>query len=179
VARQALPVCDRHALVVDRGGTVVVSTPTTDPVSDGTRIVVGVDGSPHSEEALRWALGQARLTGRPVDAVRAWRIPVGYGVEAGGPLLLHDWEGHAAGSLRDTVASVVEPADVDRVSQRVVKGHPAAVLLDAAVDAALLVVGNRGRGGSTGMLLGSVSRHVIARATCPVVVIRPPETVPR
>jgi nucleotide-binding universal stress UspA family protein len=62
------------------------------------------------------------------------------------------------------------------VSQRAVMGHPAKVLLDAAADAALLVVGSRGRGGFTGMLLGSVSQHVIARAACPVVVVREPGT---
>ena len=65
-------------------------------------------------------------------------------------------------------------ADADAVSQRVVMGHPAQVLLDAAAEAALLVVGSRGRGGFRGMLLGSVSRQVIARAACPVVVIRAP-----
>jgi nucleotide-binding universal stress UspA family protein len=57
-------------------------------------------------------------------------------------------------------------------------GHPARVLLDAAADAVLLVVGSRGRGGFTGMLLGSVSQHVVARAPCPVVVVRDPATPP-
>jgi nucleotide-binding universal stress UspA family protein len=153
-----------------------VSTLGTDPQSGSGRIVVGVDGSSSSEEALRWALGQAERTGQPVEAVISWDIPVNYGV---GPILDLDWEGAATSTLKDTVAKAVDSPDADRVSQRVVKGHPARVLLDAAADADLLVVGSRGRGGFTGMLLGSVSQHVVARSPCPVVVVRdsaaPPE----
>ena len=152
-----------------------MSTRGTDPQSGSGRIVVGVDGSLHSEEALRWALGQARLTGQAVAAVISWDIPVNFAV---GPLTDLDWRGAATSTLKDTVAKVVEPSDPDRVSQRVVKGHPAEVLLDAAADAALLVVGSRGRGGFAGMLLGSVSQNVIARAACPVVVLRAPADPP-
>jgi nucleotide-binding universal stress UspA family protein len=76
--------------------------------------------------------------------------------------------------LQETVARAVDAADADRVSQHVVMGHPAKVLLDAAADASLLVVGSRGRGGFTGVLLGSVSQYVVARAACPVVVVRNP-----
>jgi len=159
--------------VVDRQEHDIVSTPGTDPQSRSGRIVVGVDGSSHSEEALRWALGQARLTGQPVDAVTSWSIPVAFG-EAAGALMGIDWKGEATRTLENTVAKAVDPADADRVSQRAVQGHPAQVLVDAAADAALLVVGSRGLGGFTGMLLGSVSQHVAARAACPVVVIRAP-----
>jgi nucleotide-binding universal stress UspA family protein len=142
-----------------------VSSLGTGPQQGSGRIVVGVDGSGPSEEALRWAVGQARLTGQPVEAVTSWRVPVNYGV---GPLTDLDWEGDAAAALRDTVAKV---AGADGVAQRVLQGHPAQVLLDAAAGAALLVVGNRGRGGFKGMLLGSVSQHVLANASCPVVVV--------
>jgi len=154
-----------------------VSTPGTDPQSGSGRIVVGVDGSSHSGEALRWAISQARLTGQPVEAVISWSIPVSFG-EAAGALMTLDWEGDATRTLENTVARVVDPPDADRVSQRAVMGHPAEVLLDAAADASLLVVGSRGRGGFTGMLLGSVSQHVVARAACPVVVVRAPTTPP-
>ena len=156
-----------------------MSTPGTDPQSGSGRIVVGVDGSSHSEEALRWALGQARLTGQPVEAVTSWSVPVPYGGMGGaGAVVAFDWEGEATSTLEDTVAKAVDSPDADRVSQRVVQGHPAQVLVDAAADAALLVVGSRGRGGFTGMLLGSVSQHVIARAACPVVVVRGPVDPP-
>jgi nucleotide-binding universal stress UspA family protein len=159
--------------VVDRQEHDIVSTPGTDPQSGPGRIVVGVDGSPSSEAALRWALGQARLTGQPVDAVTSWSIPVTFG-EAAGALMGIDWQGEATRTLESTVAKAVDPPDADRVSQRAVQGHPAQVLLDAAADAALLVVGSRGLGGVRGMLLGSVSQHVVARAACPVVVVRAP-----
>ena len=156
-----------------------MSTLGTDPQSDSGRIVVGVDGSSHSEEALRWAVGQARLTGQPVEAVISWTIPVDYGMGAAGPLMSFDWEGAARTTVQETVEKAVDASDAERVSQRVVMGHPGQVLLDAAADAALLVVGSRGRGGFKGMLLGSVSQSVIARAACPVVVVRdsanPPE----
>ena len=155
-----------------------MSRPGTDPRSGPGHIVVGVDGSAHSEEALRWAIGQARLTDRPVDAVHSWNIPVGFGVDPAGILMTFDWEGRAVATLAGTVARVVAPPDADRVSQKVVEGHPSRVLLDAAAGAALLVVGGRGLGGFTGMLLGSVSQHVVARAACPVVVVRAPETTP-
>jgi nucleotide-binding universal stress UspA family protein len=158
------------------GEGLVVSSLGSDPQSGSGRIVVGVDGSPHSEVALRWAIGQARLTGRQVDAVISWTMPVDYGIGTAGAIAAYDWEGVATTTLKETVAQAVDPSDADRVSQRVVMGHPAKVLLDAAADADLLVVGSRGRGGFKGMLLGSVSQHVVARAACPVVVIRDPAT---
>jgi nucleotide-binding universal stress UspA family protein len=145
----------------------VVTRPGTDQQSG--RIVVGIDGSAHSDEALRWAIGQARLTGQPVDAVSAWSVPVDYSIGGAAPVMSFDWEGLARATLEETVAHV---PGAEQFTQRVVMGHPAQVLVDASADAALLVVGSRGRGGFTGMLLGSVSQHVIARATCPVVVVR-------
>ena len=149
-----------------------MSVPSPQSESSPGRLVVGVDGSLHSQEALRWAIGQARRTGQQIEAVTSWTIPVDYGVGGVAPVAAYDWEGAATGILKDTLAAVVDPSDADRVSQRVVMGHPARVLLDAAAGADLLVVGSRGRGGFTGMLLGSVSQQVISRARCPVIVVR-------
>jgi nucleotide-binding universal stress UspA family protein len=146
-----------------------MSVPGTDSTSgSGGRIVVGVDGSASSEEALRWAVRQSRLTGQPVDAVIAWDYPVNYGVAE-----VHefDWQGDSAELLQKTVTNVLTEDDARLVRQRVVHGHAAKVLLDASADADLVVVGSRGHGGFTGMLLGSVSQHVVAHATCPVVVV--------
>lgn len=176
-----------HAVTrsIPRGGRMAAEQPSireddlvSTPPSGSGRIVVGVDGSAHSQEALRWAIGQARLTGGPVDAVISWSLPVDFGIGGAGVLESYDWEGVATATVQETIARTVDPADADRVSPRVVLGHPATVLLDAAVDAELLVVGSRGRGGFTGMLLGSTSQHVISRAPCPVVVVRVPEPGP-
>jgi len=140
------------------------------------RIVVGVDGSPSSISALRWAIRQAGLTGAAVDAVIAWHYPViaggGYGVApmvtAGG----FDFRENAEKVLADAISAAVDPASSVPVRGRVAGGNPAQVLLDASDGADLLVVGSRGYGGFTEALLGSVSQHCVHHAHCPVVVIR-------
>lgn len=137
---------------------------------DDHRIVVGVDGSPSSGQALRWALRQAALTGAAVDAVIAWRDPAAY-VGYGWLISDSSYAEFAAKRLSDIVASAVTPGSGVTVRQHVVEGHPAQVLIDMARGADLLVVGNRGHGGFAGMLLGSVSQHCVANAPCPVVVV--------
>ncbi len=132
------------------------------------RIVVGVDGSPSSGHALRWAAGQAGLTGQELHAVISYRLPLSRDAAVIGEL---DWRGDAAGALQKALESTLGEPDSGRVVQRVVQGRPAKVLLDAARNADLLVVGSRGHGGVTGLLLGSVSEHVIAHSPCPVVVV--------
>ena len=135
------------------------------------RIVAGVDGSPSSREALRWAVRQAALTGSVVDAVTAWHDPSGYD---GYGWLITDtsYAEDAAKTLSETVDSAVEAGSGVTVRQRVVEGHPARVLLDAADGADLLAVGSRGHGGFAGLLLGSVSQHCAQHSPCPVLVIR-------
>jgi nucleotide-binding universal stress UspA family protein len=134
------------------------------------RIVVGVDGSPSSVQALRWALEQARLTGAPVCAVSAWALPASptwLAVEEDADY----WEEGARTVLDDAIKDATGDAEALPVQREVVGGHPAKVLIDASTDAGLLVVGSRGHGGFTGLLLGSVSQHVVAHASCPVVVV--------
>lgn len=140
------------------------------------RIVVGVDGSPASAQALRWAVSIARLSGQEVHAVSAWMAPTAYGW---GPIIDDiDWEENGRTVLAQAVDGALDGADPAPVRQEVVRGHPAQVLMDAAHDAALLVVGNRGRGGFTGMLLGSVSQHVIAHSPCAVLVVHEDDAPP-
>lgn len=131
------------------------------------RIIVGVDGSPSSEEALRWAAGQARLTGQEFHAVITWQVPVaheGWGVGE------FDWAGHATETLQKSAANVLGQPGAPEVVQHVIRGHPAKVLTEAVGDADLLVVGSRGHGGFAGLVVGSVSQHLVAHAPCPVVV---------
>ena len=135
------------------------------------RIVVGIDGSPSSREALCWAVRQAALTGSVVDAVIAWHDPSSYN---GYGWLIADtsYAEVAAKTLSETVDSVITAGSGVTVRQRVVEGHPAQVLLDTADSADLLVVGSRGHGGFASMLLGSVSQHCVEHSPCPVLVIR-------
>jgi nucleotide-binding universal stress UspA family protein len=135
------------------------------------RIVVGVDGSPWSRRALRWAVRQAALTGSVVDAVIAWHDR---GSHAGYAWLIADTfdADLAAKTLREAVDSTSVAGSAVAVRQHVVEGHAARVLLDAAHGADLLVVGSRGHGGFTGMLLGSVSQHCAQHSPCPVVIVR-------
>ncbi|MFE6868687.1 universal stress protein [Kitasatospora sp. NPDC057692] len=141
--------------------------------SANPRIVVGVDGSPASERALRWAVDYARLTGGTVHAVAAWEYPAFYGwAGASVPAPEFNPEELAGKTLSDTVAKTVGAEPDVRITESVVPGNAAQALLDAARGAALVVVGSRGLGGFTGALLGSVSRHLTEHAPCPVVVIR-------
>ncbi|MGW7444059.1 universal stress protein [Kitasatospora sp. NPDC054795] len=135
------------------------------------RIVVGVDGSTTSRSALAWAARQAGLTGDSVDAVIAWQYPVGYGAPSAA-VPDFDVAGNARQALAEAVAEAAAEAPQVEIRQHVVQGHPAAVLLRAADNADLLVVGNRGHGGFTEALLGSVSQHCVHHAHCPVVVVR-------
>ncbi|GHH59613.1 universal stress protein [Kitasatospora indigofera] len=141
----------------------------TTPESPHPVIVVGVDGSPSSREALRWARRQARLEEASVEAVAAWDYPPmsGWGLSVPGPEI----EEAARLALADTVKQEQDDTRPP-VRQRTEYGHPADVLLKAARGAHLLVVGSRGLGGFTGTLLGSVSRHCVEHAACPVVVVR-------
>ena len=132
------------------------------------RIVVGVDGSDASLDALRWALRQAELTSCDVEAVTSWQQPIGYGADFAAES--ENWEVLAKTNLDEALAKV--DAEGVEVKRTVSQGHPAEVLTNASTNADLIVVGSRGHGGFAGMLLGSVRRHVSAHAHCPVLVVR-------
>lgn len=135
-------------------------------------VVVGVDGSPSSKDALRWAARQAGLLGGEVHAVTAWRIPATYG--AAPDYSDVDFAAQASKMLDEVLAETLGATPPVPVLNSVVEGHPAEVLIEASRPAELLVVGSHGHGAFTGMLLGSVSQHCVHHATCPVVVIRHP-----
>jgi nucleotide-binding universal stress UspA family protein len=152
------------------------TTSSTDQVNgDDRRIVVGVDGSEYSKTALRWAMTQARLTDATIDVVSAWQNLLISEYSFGWSPALYEGDSMATITekvLTDTVADVAgqqhKPVEI---GTRVVQGHPAQVLLEAAVGAELLVLGSRGHGTFAGILLGSVSQHCVQHAPCPVVVV--------
>ena len=139
-------------------------------------IVVGVDGSEESKQALRWALGEARLRGARVVALRAWIYPA---LAAGGLIpvttdLLEQLTQNETKELAATVEEVAAGETDVQVDQVVVEDAPARALVAASQDADLLVVGTRGHGGFTGLVLGSVSQQCAHHASCPVVIVPPP-----
>jgi nucleotide-binding universal stress UspA family protein len=152
-------------------------------------IVVGVDGSPGSDEALHWALTEARLRGVPVRAVCVYELPP---VSAATPLAggagvfapvgteeeverLRSASAAAAERvLDDALTRMGEAATGIQIESEAVEGSPAATLIDAGRNAELLVLGSRGRGGFMGLLLGSVSQQCAQHPPCPVVILPPP-----
>jgi nucleotide-binding universal stress UspA family protein len=140
------------------------------------RIIAGVDGSPPSIAALRWAIHQAELTGGTIDAVIVWEFPVvagGFGWAPNKAFDPTEYTELAAKTLNAAVAEASPPPGVI-VNLVVKEGNPAQVLLYAAKDADLLVVGNRGHGPFVDALIGSVSVRCLHHAACPVVVVRTP-----
>ncbi len=137
---------------------------------DAKPVIVGVDGSPDSVRALHWAAEYARAYQAPLQALTAFDVP-----SIWGPLAMAGWENptlleeDSRSMLADTVRNAL--GEHAQVEERVLQGYPAQALVTASRDAQLLVVGSRGRGGVTGMLLGSVSQHVVTHAQCPVTVL--------
>ena len=142
-----------------------------DDVRTMTTIVVGVDGSDASLDALRWAAQEAELTGAALDVVTVWEYPAAFGWA---PPIPADWnpEDEARRELARSVERTLGKTPPVEVRQVVTEGHPAPVLVAAAEHADLLVVGSRGHGAFMGMVLGSVSEHCVSHASCPVVVVR-------
>lgn len=139
--------------------------------SGGGRIVVGIDGSPPSLDALAWATRQAELTAASLDVVMCWEWPTSLGWAVPVP---EDFD--PEGDIRVTLETAVTPVRSEHpgvsVEGRVIRGHPAPILVEASKGADLLVVGNRGHGSFVGMVIGSVSEHCAANAHCPVLVHR-------
>jgi nucleotide-binding universal stress UspA family protein len=136
------------------------------------RIVVGLDGSRGSCAALAWACEEAAATGADVQAVLAYSSGVAW-IDVGSEFqepMMHEARRQAERHLDEVLAGSV-PVEGVRIAPVVTEGPPADVLVEAARDADLLVVGSRGRGGFTGLLLGSVSQRCVERAPCPVVVV--------
>jgi nucleotide-binding universal stress UspA family protein len=166
------------AVVAAHASVPVVVTRGTDRAEAwrAAPVVVGVDGSEVSEAAIEFAFQAASRRGHGLVAVHAWAQP--------DPLVDEAYAVLSEASTRQTEArlAVAESLagwrdkypDVE-VSEVIADGHPVDALLEESkrTHAALVVVGCRGRGGFTGLLLGSVSRGVLHHAVCPVAVVRP------
>jgi nucleotide-binding universal stress UspA family protein len=132
-------------------------------------VVVGVDGSKDSVEALRWAARHARLAGAEVHAVIAWDVPITIFVV---PTYTDDDYAKDAQSVLDgAVLEALGPDPDVTVVTRVIQKRPARALVDEAAKADLLVIGSHGRGELPGMHLGSVASYCVHHAPCPVVVV--------
>jgi nucleotide-binding universal stress UspA family protein len=136
-------------------------------------VVVGVDGSPASAQVLEFAFAEASLRGVGLRAIHAWR-PFDYGVLGGFGPGSDDpaGEGTEKRLLGEVMSGWGERYPDVKVIEETVKGHPAEVLRHVSEGADLVVVGSRGRGEISGMVLGSVSQAVLQHATCPVAVVR-------
>jgi nucleotide-binding universal stress UspA family protein len=139
-------------------------------------IVVGVDGSACSHDALQFAVKEARLRGGRLHIVTAWSVPVmvyagGYTAGIDPATFQQDAEAVSAAALE-----AAHGLDGDLVVEAAVTNEqPAAALISAGEDADLLVVGSRGLGGLSRLLLGSVSEQVAHHAQCPLIIIRAAE----
>jgi nucleotide-binding universal stress UspA family protein len=139
---------------------------------ENREIVVGTDGSGWSATAVRWAALEARRRKVPLHVVHAYdwhHQPARYG-GAGETRAVAESEAESVVNIG--VIQAKEAATGLTVRHDTAIGAPATVLLEAAEDAALLVVGNRGRGGFGSLMLGSVGQRVASHARCPVVVVR-------
>jgi nucleotide-binding universal stress UspA family protein len=132
------------------------------------RIVVGVDGSPSSIAALKWARRLALALGTEIEAVTTWEYPATYGLAT----VPDNWQPDLDASQQAALAltDAFGTTELDGVSVLVVEGHAAQALVQASVGAEMLVVGSRGHGGFVGLLIGSVSAYCAEHASCPVVV---------
>jgi nucleotide-binding universal stress UspA family protein len=138
-------------------------------------IIVGIDGSVHSRRALQWALNEASIRHTPLTVLTVNQAVAGLsGYAVGSPgdkertAQCRNAAQEEADSVLGTFGAESRPPSV---TVRAVSGLPSEVLLDAAADADMIVVGSRGAGGFKRLLLGSVSSQVSQHAHCPVVVI--------
>jgi nucleotide-binding universal stress UspA family protein len=138
------------------------------------QVLVGVDGSDGSRAAVRWAADEARRLGVPLRLVHAWVWPL-YHVRLGPPAGAPAGAGlraQAEGILTEAAAVARAVSPLTPVESTLLTGAAAPMLLSCAKDARMLVVGSRGLGGFSGLLVGSVGVAVSARAACMVVVVR-------
>src|SRR5262245_31115046 len=142
------------------------------------RVVVGIDGSEASRQALRWAADEAKLRGAALQVVHTWSrayfVPGPYPqAEKASSAGTEDAERRLAEELldRELAATGVTAAGI-RIEPELVEGAPAKTLLDAAQQAELLVIGSDRHGKLAEIPLGRVGRECVRHSPCPVVIVR-------
>ena len=140
-------------------------------------IIVGIDGSGHSQRALRRAMKEAAIHQEPLTVITVHQAIVGY---AGGPVAYPQDQPEterareAAQAETDKALAELDGPRPSSVTVTAVHGIPAEVLVNASKDADMIVLGEFGTGGFGHVLMGSVASKVAHHATCPVLII-PPE----
>lgn len=161
-----------HQVVSHAPCPVAVVHSSWTPEATSGRVVVAVDGSENSLQALEWAVRDAAARGAALEVVHAWSVPNTAGFPYSGMVFEPAPFKEAADRV---LAEALGRADVSVLDQPptaiALEGHPASAVLDHAEGADLLVIGSRGLGGFKGLLLGSVSQRLAQYATCPVVVV--------
>lgn len=159
-------------------GPVVVVRGRPDPVGP---IVVGVDGSDASDQALGMAFEEAKIRDCGIVAIRVYTMPTAWGSDI--PPFVEDYEERRKVELEallDDLASWKDKYAEVAIEAVVLDGHPAGVMTGLSSTAQLIVAGTRGHGGFAGLLLGSVSLQLLHHADCPVLIIRAlPVEVPK
>ena len=139
-------------------------------------IIVGIDGSGHSQRALEWALKEAALRHVPVTVLtvhQAVRDNLGFIASYPGDLELTAKAEAAAQAETEKVLAALGSSRPESVTVSGVNGIPARELIKAGEGADMIVVGSRGVGGFSRLLMGSVATQVAQHAPCPVVIVRP------
>jgi nucleotide-binding universal stress UspA family protein len=143
-------------------------------MSQMKQIVVGVDGSDCSRRALSWAHAEALEHGAELVVLTTWRLQNMSAASAGGIYVAEpdlQPETLAETVLADALRELPQDLAVT-LRHEVIEGNAAKTLIEWSSAADLVVVGSRGHGGFAGMLLGSVSQHLVSHASCTVVVVR-------
>jgi nucleotide-binding universal stress UspA family protein len=140
-------------------------------------IIVGVDGSGHSQRALAWAMKEAAMRHAPLTVLTVHPAIVGYFggvVTSPGDLELTEQTQAAVKVEADQVLARLDGPHPESVTVKAVHGFPVEELINASKDADMIVLGSRGVGGFTRMVMGSTAGQVVQHAHCPVLIV-PPE----
>lgn len=142
-------------------------------------VVVAVDGSDASKQAVRWAANTANKRGIPLRLASSYTMPQFLYAEGMVPPqeLFDDLQAEALEKINEARDIAHEVAPEIKIGHTIAEGSPIDMLLEMSPDATMIVMGSRGLGGLSGMVMGSVSGAVVSHAKCPVVVVRDRKSV--